>query len=465
MKNFSMQSISKKNLPYIFGWIIMFIWLYSYFLPFGGFCFESNLYNYKAGETPVYTYVWLLTCPLITFIFDGRKMVSKTFYSILIASVCFIALRFTYAGPVSIIIMILASICIGHIFASSCYTFFMILNNSEKFYSMIFAVTIPKFLLFLKPYLNHPEEKLDQSTILVAVLLTIFAVCAWLYRKNHDELQNVPNQQAPPKAYSLMVIVFIVLMLNDVIAPAILQSLESTPPHQRESLHFYGVLAGVILILLLQNRFSANIFILINFSFALIAIGFVFSILHNQTRSTGLISAFCFGMSYSVAMVNIYYLAGFMAKKFQSMKFYRTGIALSSVYYFTAISIIVTSEKTRIFNSREFMSIFSLGVVILFLMLSPMFIKMLNNGDWIDDTYRTDVTNMSRLEARLKELKLTPAEIEVCTLLLEGYTLRQISGIVGKAYSTVNTYYVSIYKKLNINSRAELLITFQDYMK
>jgi DNA-binding CsgD family transcriptional regulator len=330
---------------------------------------------------------------------------------------------------------------------------------------MVLAVFLPKLLMFFKPFLNQTGNRLDASSIIVAILLIVFAICTYLYRKNGDDIQWDYDNQAPPKAYSLMVLVFIVLMLNDVIAPANLQCLENISQHQKESMYFYGILTGVILVLLLQYWLSVNVCNLINFSFALAAIGYVFSILHNETRNTGLVSAYCFGVSYSVAMVNIYYLAGFMAKKFQSIKFYRIGITLSSIYYFTSILVIETSEKAKFFNSGEFMSLFSLGILILFFLFSPMFMKILNNGEWIDDAYRTDVTSMSRLEAKLKEFKLTPSEIEVCTLLLEGYTLRQISGMLGKAYSTINTYYVSVYKKLNVNSRAELLITFQDYMK
>ncbi|HOV41912.1 MAG TPA: helix-turn-helix transcriptional regulator, partial [Oscillospiraceae bacterium] len=59
--------------------------------------------------------------------------------------------------------------------------------------------------------------------------------------------------------------------------------------------------------------------------------------------------------------------------------------------------------------------------------------------------------------------KLSRREIEVCKLLLQGYTLRQISGILSIGYSTVNTYCTSIYRKTKINSRTELMQVFKDY--
>ena len=47
-------------------------------------------------------------------------------------------------------------------------------------------------------------------------------------------------------------------------------------------------------------------------------------------------------------------------------------------------------------------------------------------------------------------------------LLLQGYTLRQISAILPIDYSTVNTYFTAAYRKLEINSRTELLLKFKD---
>lgn len=69
-----------------------------------------------------------------------------------------------------------------------------------------------------------------------------------------------------------------------------------------------------------------------------------------------------------------------------------------------------------------------------------------------------------KLNARLLELRLTPKETEVCVLLLNGLTMRQISGALGIAYSTVNTYCTSIYRKLGINSKTELLVMFSEHL-
>ena len=106
----------------------------------------------------------------------------------------------------------------------------------------------------------------------------------------------------------------------------------------------------------------------------------------------------------------------------------------------------------------------SVSIILIIFALTPLLTKVLYSSEWLNDIYSSDVTRTSRLTARLKEYKLTPREIEVCILLLDGYTMRQISSIINIAYSTVNTYCTSIYRKLGINSRTELVVMFSEYV-
>ena len=57
-------------------------------------------------------------------------------------------------------------------------------------------------------------------------------------------------------------------------------------------------------------------------------------------------------------------------------------------------------------------------------------------------------------------VRLAPREKEVCALLLKSLSVKQIAGELGLAFSTVNGYYRSLYRKLEINSKAELFMRF-----
>lgn len=459
----SIRSITRENSAYFWGLIAVSIWIYAYFLPMGGFALKVSLFEAIVGDTSLYFFVMLITGSLIPLLFQGERFVPASFYSVIISLACFIAVLFLGPTPASKIIMLIAVPCIAHIFISHVYAFFMVLNNSEKFYSMILVVLLPKVLMFLKPLLDRIQF-IFYLVIAIIFLIMIFLAFSTYYIKTHaDTVPSFKKTKAPIKAYSLMPVIAIVFSLNDVVAPAVLGQMSGYMNNQIEAFYFIGIILGIAVIIILQGRFSMNICIMLNLAFAFLAIGFVVDIARFQHPELILLSALCFGIAYSIGMVNVYYLAGFMIKKFQSLYFYRTGFLLSTACYLLASIFVKVFGQDGVFFTPIMMAVMSILMVIIYFFLSPFFIKMLYSGEWIDDTYREDISQTSRLDARLKDYGLTPAEIEVCKLLLDGYTLRQISGILSKSYSTINTYCTSIYRKLNINSRVELLLMLQEY--
>ena len=77
-----LRSIRKDALPYFFGWIIIFTWLYCYFLPNGSLLFLDSAF--LTGYERTTTYIWLIVCPLITTFTKGVHYVPKTLYSVLL---------------------------------------------------------------------------------------------------------------------------------------------------------------------------------------------------------------------------------------------------------------------------------------------------------------------------------------------------------------------------------------------
>jgi two-component system nitrate/nitrite response regulator NarL len=57
--------------------------------------------------------------------------------------------------------------------------------------------------------------------------------------------------------------------------------------------------------------------------------------------------------------------------------------------------------------------------------------------------------------APLDHERLTPRESEVLTYLSKGFTIKEIASLMGIRWFTVNDHIKSIYKKLNVSSRAE----------
>jgi two-component system, NarL family, nitrate/nitrite response regulator NarL len=64
----------------------------------------------------------------------------------------------------------------------------------------------------------------------------------------------------------------------------------------------------------------------------------------------------------------------------------------------------------------------------------------------------------SRIAAAPDHERLTPRESEVLTYLSKGFTIKEIASLMGIKWFTVNDHIKSIYKKLNVSSRAEAAV-------
>lgn len=67
-------------------------------------------------------------------------------------------------------------------------------------------------------------------------------------------------------------------------------------------------------------------------------------------------------------------------------------------------------------------------------------------------------TEVSEPPAMFEAERLTPRESEVLTYLSKGFTIKEIAGLMGIKWFTVNDHIKSIYKKLNVSSRAEAAV-------
>lgn len=57
---------------------------------------------------------------------------------------------------------------------------------------------------------------------------------------------------------------------------------------------------------------------------------------------------------------------------------------------------------------------------------------------------------------------LTPREYDLYLLLLEGFSLKECAEKLSVKYSTANTHMTAVYKKLKVNTRAELIIKYRN---
>lgn len=70
--------------------------------------------------------------------------------------------------------------------------------------------------------------------------------------------------------------------------------------------------------------------------------------------------------------------------------------------------------------------------------------------------------HMARVLTQFGSHALTQREREVALLIIRGYSLKAISELLGVAFGTIKVHCKNLYKKLGINSQAELFAIFLD---
>jgi DNA-binding CsgD family transcriptional regulator len=303
--------------------------------------------------------------------------------------------------------------------------------------------------------------------LLFSLVLIAVALSATLFFKRSSVTENLKPSSIPaPKLHAW---VYLTLGINCVFAIlckgagrgvlniAILQY--GTPV-----LTWYtiGGLLGCALYIAGYAFSKKSIYIAWNITFGSMIMGLLLNAFSNM--SSGFVSLFAVlvGVSSTMGMINIYYILGVIGKKYNSMHYIRFSILFIGIC--GGVGGVVLGNIITSSNSFDFsfaVSVFTSALFLLFLIFSPSLAPVYYEDEWAKDSEKTEVDN-ERLYM-FKKYKLSVRKTEVCRLLLQGYTMRQISGILSLKYPTVNTYCTSTYRKLGINSRTELLVMFRDY--
>jgi DNA-binding CsgD family transcriptional regulator len=458
----SINQITKENLPFIIGWIVIILWLDNYALPVGAIS-EAGLQS-NISPTSIFSYLYPLATAAAICLIDLRKLMPYVKFSVAVAIIGILANTFLGNTLLSYIGIILAAAAVGHIIASTEYGFFIIMNNLERLYSVSIGILISKMLLLLKvSFAGSITGVKIFETVHIAGLVPIL-ICVWFYRNAVNQKPFDKGEKPRFKYYTVLALACLVFLFNDFLAPVLWRSVTTIPTFTLNMYYAAGVFLGIIFTLVLQQVLHCNICYVLNFSFAVLAMGFVIGALDYDSAKWVLFQVLLFGVSYAMGFVSIYYMIGIIVKKSRSLFFFRIGILSASIFYIFGFFI---TELLKDVNSQSLFSataLLSIAVILVIFALTPLLTKIVYSAEWADDQYRLDVTHASRLTVRLSEFKLTPREVEVCILLLDGYTMRQISAMLNIAYSTVNTYYTSIYRKLKVNSRTELIVMFREHL-
>lgn len=450
--------IRKNNYPYVLIWIIYYAWV----IVFTTWWTASPLIDsyYGTEIRNIIHSINLISSAIFVFVIKKEKFVHfvRVGAILLLVSTAFFL---TVHNPLSSVISsIITAVSLGLVNIGILIPFVFTLNNTEKFYAVVTSNLLINILSFVKDSFGsgnfHPILKTSSFAILLIGLS-----CALFFNKS-DACFDDNNIHMPSRVYITLVINCIFAIIIKGLAKGILNIAVTGSEFQLLNWYYAGGAVGCIIYFYIYKYTEKAIHLSWNITFGFIIMGLLCYSFVNQVEEITIFFSLFLGIGSTMGMINMYYILGVIGKKYNSIKYVRFSIlfigicgGLSGVFIGNLI------YEINVFNVTVVTSVIAGGVMILFLILSPLLTNIYYSDEWVDDSQKTEIDNEHIY--MFKKYSLSKREIEVCKLLLEGYTLRQISAIISISYSTVNTYCTSLYRKLGINSRTELLIIFKDY--
>lgn len=394
---------------------------------------------------------------MIMFIFSNEKNISTTSkISAFITAMGFFLWLFIPDNFLSLIFDVVFMFGIGGCVSCSSFSFVFMLNNAERFFGSTLMILFIDFLELCDGFMVIALIVRKGFALAIVVIL-----CVCMYLSKKEDYRVTENEQSKKLDPSIGLALFIFLSyfairITGFYAPAF--------QHPSNGL-LWAILAPTLILffIMLQVVFKRSIWTLCN-------VFFITAILSHLMWYMKLPEgAYLFSEIKEIGLLITFYLLGCVTNKFCNFRMHKRLILLCMAVVGVLYVGIDVLHKTIATQSIAVITASFLFVI--FLLLSPAFSQYLFFADWSKEFRQINMSAFvgDALKAKgaedswtpsLDDTNLSPREKQVVLLLLQGMTLRQVAPELGLTASTVSTYSKAIYKKLGINSRAELFLMF-----
>lgn len=355
---------------------------------------------------------------------------------------------FDFGSPLlSFFFLLPASLFGGFLSSSFGLAFFLGVNNRLKGISLALTFVLSLFLFL----------PLDQ-TLASRFLLGGSVLLSFFYQR--PPLPETRNLTEKKPEWGLVSLAFFSFILNGALDCALLHDVL-----KQGSFSFLaasgGLLIGILLSLLFlkSDTLTPTYGLYLSFLCSAFA-GLSFFFFREAFFSS--LASFLLALAHVLGLFSLYYVLGVYTKKYQNMVFYKGGAAFSGLAYILGVFL---GKRIPFSPDSAFLYGTLLVVLPLFVLIfTPFFFLAQGKKEWIADLSRQEVTSGDALNSFFEDWKLSKREKEVARFLLSGLTLRQIALTMSLSYATINTYQSSLYRKLGVNSRSELLLRCQAFL-
>lgn len=403
------------------------------------------------------TFVAFVTGAIVLFAFSNEKNISAVSkISVFITAAGFIPWIFLPDGYPAFVCSVIFMAGIGGCVSSSSFSFVFVLNNAERFFAsafMILFIDLVELGIGFTPI--HPIVRKSLALVMIAIL------CVCVYLSKNKDYAGAGKKAVKKFDPSILMVLFIFFSYFAIRITGFYASAFQHPSAAR----LWGILAliPILLCIILQVVFKRSVWTMCNVFFLSAIMSHVMWYINLPEP------AYLFSELKEVGFLITFYLIGCVTNKFCDFRMHKRLILLCMAVLgvlYVGIDLLHTAMPTQSIAVVTAATLF-----IVFLLLSPAFSQRLFFANWSEEfhlmhmSFLTDDASWVNAKGQMQppsldDTNLSPREKQVVLLLLQGMTLRQVAPELGLTVSTVSTYSKAIYKKLGINSRAELFMLF-----
>lgn len=452
----NVKNIRKKIRPYMISFISFYILMIIFFTWWVADFDSAFIFTPK--ETKITYFLFLILISISTFI-SKPKNFKKYFKigsigSILLITLYHIIIMLKLPSQIQHIIYLLP-IFMSILYISLLQIYVYIMNNTEKFYSMIIANFIQISLVILQ---DVGFTYILDNFLTLVVLFIISLIPIYKFNSEDYIIEEKEHKDNAPKVnnilYLSLIINCIFLIFCRGIGRAFLLLANDMYSFNLEIYYYLGGAAGCILMYIIYSKIKKCNSITWNLVFCLYVLSiFLFIIPSSEIIKN--IFAFILGISVMMGMNGMYYMLGVISKKYWNYSYTKRNILVISILG-CGFGTIFGNYIYRFSNEKISIIILLVSVIVILtlLLFSPILTSTFFKDKWTEDSRKAIIDNKDI--RKYTKYNLTNKEMEVCNYILENQTVRQIAINMNISENTVKFHKKQIFKKLNISSKEEL---------
>lgn len=447
----ALRNIRKKShLQYFFAFPLAMI-----FINIQNYILDDGVGMFGLAHTTI-TFISFALGAMAMFFSNEKNISAVSKISAFITAAGFIPWFFLPDGYLSLVCDVVFMAGVGGCVSSSSFSFVFMLNNAERFFGSTLMILVIDLVELSAGF--NPISPIVRKIFALA-MITALCVCMFLSKsKDYSGVGKKTINKFDPSIWLVLFIFFSYFAIR-------ITGFYAAAFQHPSNAQLWGIVALVLILccVILQVVFKRTIWTMCN-------VFFLASIMSHVMWYIKLPeAAYLFSELKEVGFLITFYLIGCVTNKFCDFRIHKRLVLLCMAVLgvlYAGIDILHQTMPTQ--------SVAVITAAVLFaafLLLSPAFSQHLFFADWAKEFRQINMTSHidgslqvnkadKNQQPSLDDTNLSPREKQVVLLLLQGMTLRQVAPELGLTVSTVSTYSKAIYKKLGINSRAELFLMF-----